>query len=291
VNLSEWVLIEGRFRRVITQWARFKATHLNRVPELQEICSALQQLASASISAEAFADTWKRQLSPMAWMDPALQLLNVSRSGKTPAEIISRTEECLAMEVAISLETPVLNCDDYLYNYEEKMESLPYGSLVCPDFAFYGLYVAWNPLSKIIVANSNRELLKAARCEPRICFAISPRRFEELVAYIFECLGCEVTLTKQSRDFGADVLAVHGAPLGSEFLIAVQVKRYAPNRKVGLKEVFDLHGAMAHYNADLGQVVATSNFTDPAVQFARTQRIHLATLQDLEREIQRIVGR
>jgi HJR/Mrr/RecB family endonuclease len=159
------------------------------------------------------------------------------------------------------------------------------------DHAAYALYVAWQPESLIIVPDDRPALLRALALDPDSLAVVSPRQFEELVAYVYETLGCRVQLTQQSRDYGADVLVWHPAPFGSETLIAVQVKRYAKHRRVGIKELFELHGAVTHYHADTGQLISSSNFTGPARRFADSNRYGLVNAQALYGEILRLFGR
>jgi hypothetical protein len=156
---------------------------------------------------------------------------------------------------------------------------------------FYGLYVAWRPDSLIVIPVSRYRLLKLATVEPGFLRVISAREFEEFVAYVLELMGCKVELTQQTRDWGADILAWHGGPFKSEILTAIQVKRYAGHRKATLKNVYELNGAVAHYNTDLGQVVTTSTFTKPAMAFAKKQHINLVDMQKLHEELMRLVGK
>lgn len=155
----------------------------------------------------------------------------------------------------------------------------------------YGLYAAWNPDSLLLVPDRRKDLRALFEADPATVRALTPRQFEEFVAYLLELLGCRVELTKESRDVGADILAWHSGPLGSEILTAIQVKRYAGHRAVGLKEIYELHGAVAHYRADLGQVITTGRFTKPAETFATAQKIHLVDFKRLHREFMQLFNR
>jgi hypothetical protein len=155
----------------------------------------------------------------------------------------------------------------------------------------YGLYVAWRPSSRIIIPDSRRVVLNALIHDRALVRTISPRQFEELIAYLYETLGCRVELTQATRDFGADILVWHQAPIGAELLTVVQTKRYLPPKKVGLPEVLPLPGSMLHYGADSGQVVASSTFTTPAVQYAKNHRLGLVDAEALQNAIASIFGK
>lgn len=69
--------------------------------------------------------------------------------------------------------------------------------------------------------------------------------------------------TKQSGDFGADIVArMPDAPT----IVAIQAKRWT--KPVGNKAVYEVLGGMRHYNATIGIVVSWSGFTRSAVEAA-----------------------
>jgi restriction system protein len=72
-----------------------------------------------------------------------------------------------------------------------------------------------------------------------------------------------VELTKQSGDFGADIVAKLPDCLT---VVAIQAKRWA--KPVGNKAVYEVLGGMRHYNAAVGIVVSWSGFTRQAVEAA-----------------------
>lgn len=153
---------------------------------------------------------------------------------------------------------------------------------------FYALYVVWRPSSRIIIPDNRRDLLRAMAVDESIFRVVSPRHFEELVAYVYECFGCRVLLTPQSRDFGADVLAWHSGPFDTETLIAIQVKRWIPPNKISLPTILQLQGSIAHYHANTGHVVTSSDFTKPARSFAERQGIELVNVIRFQAELSRL---
>lgn len=103
---------------------------------------------------------------------------------------------------------------------------------------------------------------------PEAVFQLSSRRFEELVAELFERRGYDVTLTSNTRDGGRDIHAVRNDDFGS-FLFLVEAKRYAPHQAVGVEIVRSLHGVTQLEQATAGIVVTTSRFSKPARELAQ----------------------
>jgi len=92
-----------------------------------------------------------------------------------------------------------------------------------------------------------------------------PRRFEELIAGLFEGFGYEVELTAQTRDGGYDIVAVRHAEMTTRSLI--ECKRYSPDNKVGVGVVRQLRGVVASSKATNGIVATTATFTRDAQRF------------------------
>jgi hypothetical protein len=94
---------------------------------------------------------------------------------------------------------------------------------------------------------------------------LTPREFEELVAQIWDGLGYEVELTKQTRDGGYDVVAVRNREAKTKFLISC--KHSERGRKVGLDPVRNLWAVTLHAGANKGILATTVTFTGPATAF------------------------
>lgn len=89
--------------------------------------------------------------------------------------------------------------------------------------------------------------------------------FEDFVAALCRRDGCtDVRRVGGTHDDGVDVLG--RLPDGRS--MAVQCKRYAPERAIRSPAMRDLLGARAHAKADLAVFVTTSRFTAPALEFA-----------------------
>jgi restriction system protein len=132
--------------------------------------------------------------------------------------------------------------------------------------------------SKIVVVQSiNEELLKQLSTSPKLMHTLESRKFEELVARLLEDQGCEVTLTKRTRDGGYDVLGrMKSGP--ADLLFLAECKRYAPENKVGVEVVRGLYGVTEAHRANLGLVITTSTFT----RDAREEKLRIGPRIDLK---------
>lgn len=285
ITVDDWRKLESSFREIAVKWARYQAQHFQLVPNYAGYCAQMNLLADSGDSPEKFSSLWKKTFSADTSMDIAEELAHHSKLYRKAHRVIAAATQWTRAELKYGRGFLVKSKDD-IEAYEKYMHwNLPYDSGLVIDHAFYAIYVAWQPESKIIVPDNRLQLLKALAIDDSLFRVVSPRQFEELVAFLYECLGCRVELTQATRDFGADILAWHGGPLSSEILIAIQVKRYAAHRKVSLKEIFELHGAVTHYHADTGHIVTSSDFSKPAKEFSKTTRYHLVNLKQFQKEI------
>jgi len=109
---------------------------------------------------------------------------------------------------------------------------------------------------------------------------LSPYEFEEFIRQLFLDLGFGAEITKLTGDFGADILLRKG-----DRKIAVQVKRYDQNNKVGVQDINQIIGAKSYYGCDDCIFVTTSDFTDQGVKLARQANIQLWNWDRLNQEI------
>jgi HJR/Mrr/RecB family endonuclease len=93
-------------------------------------------------------------------------------------------------------------------------------------------------------------------------FAVSPRRFEEVIAAVYRELGARVTLTAQTRDGGKDLVCIQS----NGDTVLVEIKRYAEHRKVGIGCVDRLLGALVRHGAMSAHLITTSAFSRPAIR-------------------------
>ena len=126
-----------------------------------------------------------------------------------------------------------------------------------------------------------QEAVEKAATDRSSLLNMSPRKFEEFMAYMFSQLGFQVELTKTSRDGGADLICMqskHGIP----FRLAVEVKRYKENRPVTVSLIRAFVGANREFNANHLLFVTTSRYTQPANDYATDYAAHLLSLKDYE---------
>ena len=93
--------------------------------------------------------------------------------------------------------------------------------------------------------------------------SLSGTEFESFLKTLFERLGYEVSLTKKSYDFGADLIAKKKHQIS-----IVQAKCY--NRTVGVKAVQEIIGAKNHYRA-MDAFVATNNYFSNEAQILASE--------------------
>jgi restriction endonuclease Mrr len=97
---------------------------------------------------------------------------------------------------------------------------------------------------------------------------LSPQRFEDEIARMFERLGYVVKQTPYSNDFGRDVILSKG---GEKFLL--ECKRYGAARQSGRPELQKFHSAMISDRAKRGFFVTTGSFSKDALEFSSTVSI------------------
>lgn len=99
--------------------------------------------------------------------------------------------------------------------------------------------------------------------------------FENYLKTLFFYAGFGAETTQKAKDYGADIILTDET--GSK--IVVQAKRY--NKKVGVKSVQEVMGAMSHYKANEGMVVTNSTFSYEAETLAKDNSIRLVDRREL----------
>jgi HJR/Mrr/RecB family endonuclease len=150
---------------------------------------------------------------------------------------------------------------------------IPESSLITPD-----------QLSavRVTVSEISDALLAEVAKEPLLLHKLTPRRFEQLIAKVFEDQGYRVTLTPETRDGGFDILLEATLSTG-RLLTLVECKKWAPNRPIPVEVVRNLYGVLTMENASQGLIVTTSRFTSDAhsLQDAIQYRMGLRDFEDV----------
>lgn len=109
----------------------------------------------------------------------------------------------------------------------------------------------------------NKQLIKSFLKNPKMLYEMQPRRFEELIAELFDGFGYKVELTKTTKDGGKDIIAISNNTVASNKYL-IECKRYNEKTKVGVLPVRSLLGVVQDEKATKGLIVTTSSFSKPA---------------------------
>lgn len=132
-----------------------------------------------------------------------------------------------------------------------------------------------NQIIRVDFGEVTKQLTEELIRNPGDIHRLTPREFEELIAYLLEKLGYEVDLTKQTRDGGVDIFAVRKEAIG-EFLTIVDCKKYSVNRPIGIELVRGLYGTLNIEKASHAMIATTSRFTSDAKQFEAQHRFQVS---------------
>ena len=98
----------------------------------------------------------------------------------------------------------------------------------------------------------------------------NPYDFEDFIAQLFIANNYSVEQTKYTGDFGADLIIKR-----DNSRIAVQVKRYSKDNKVGVKDINQLIGAKEYYKCDSSIIVTTSSYSAQGRELAENTNVKL----------------
>jgi HJR/Mrr/RecB family endonuclease len=106
---------------------------------------------------------------------------------------------------------------------------------------------------------------------------LHPADFEEMVAELYRAMGHQAKRTGMSGDYGVDVVVK--AKTGEKWV--VQCKRW--RTPAGESIVRDFYGTMQHEKAAQGAIVATSGFSQAAMEWAKGKPLYLYNGNDFLR--------
>ncbi|MED3542272.1 restriction endonuclease [Bacillus toyonensis] len=127
-----------------------------------------------------------------------------------------------------------------------------------------------------------RILKRMAKSGIRYIDKMDGHQFEVYLKALFRELGYSPTVTKQSNDFGADLV------LKGKNRIVIQAKRYGMKNRVGISAVQEIYAAQAYYKANEGWVVTNSVYTRQAKELAEACNVKLIDRVELQKLINKI---
>lgn len=110
-----------------------------------------------------------------------------------------------------------------------------------------------------------RRLVEYFARHPQEMKSMDRRKFEELIAEIFDGFGYEVELTQRTRDGGRDIIAVRRREVHTRYLI--ECKRPDPGNPVGIRPVRELFGVKTDEKATKAILATTAYFSRDALLF------------------------
>ena len=121
----------------------------------------------------------------------------------------------------------------------------------------------------------------------KILLSLNPYDFEYLISALYRKMDYETKVTKKSGDGGIDI-EIKKELIGKKEESKVSCKRYIG--KVSIEEVRDLYGGVSSEKANKGILVATSDFSKPAKDFASKNHIELINGIDLNKLLNEYFG-
>jgi hypothetical protein len=160
------------------------------------------------------------------------------------------------------------------------VENQPRSAILAPDGTPWSEDAPERRALELSVNEISEELIARLAAEPALLYQLHHRRFEELVAELYERQGFHTVLTPQSGDGGVDVYVVRHDELGSS-LSVVQCKHHAARRRIGPNLVRELRGTVETTGASAGVLITTSFFTRGARELEQEEQFRLS-LQDYD---------
>ncbi|RYD56709.1 MAG: restriction endonuclease [Sphingobacteriales bacterium] len=116
----------------------------------------------------------------------------------------------------------------------------------------------------IVQGNKLTELIADIYYKRHGIHELDSREFEEMIAELLYAEGCEVEVTKRTRDGGYDIIAI-SSMFGLPCKMLIECKRYAANRPVGVDIIRSFSHVISSENVNKGLLATTSYFTSGAV--------------------------
>lgn len=219
------------------------------------------QIDQSSLILVMLGEKWRR------WQE--YEINNALKKGIPVVGVLSNENNKIIPPVFASDGVPIVN-----WNWNEISKVLS-GEAHTVDYKAPDAGKLTSPIIQFDFSKISEELTAFILNNPSEMFNISPRKFEELVAYIMERHGYEVTLTQQSRDGGIDIFALKNEGFGN-ILTIVDCKKYSEDNPVGIAAVRGMYGTLQIESASHGIIATTSRFTCDATNLAHEYKYQLS---------------
>lgn len=219
------------------------------------------QIDNSSMMLVMLGENWSK------WQE--YELNNALKKGVPVVGLLSNQNNEIKSPVFASGDVPIVN-----WNWNEISKVLS-GEAHTLDYKAPDVGKLESPIIQLDFSKISEELTAYILSNPGAMHNISPRKFEELVAYIMEKYGYEVTLTQQSRDGGIDIFALKNEGFGN-ILTIVDCKKYSATNPVGVAAVRGMYGTLQIENASHGIIATTSRFTRDASSLAHDYKYQLS---------------
>jgi HJR/Mrr/RecB family endonuclease len=223
--------------------------------------SIKSQIDSSSMMIVLLGEHWSR------WQE--FELSKALDSGVPVVGLLSNENNEIKSPILSSSGVPIVN-----WNWNEISQILS-GKAHTLDYNTEAPEKLESPIIQLDFSKISEELTSHLLNNPKAMHEISPRKFEELVAYIMEKHGYEVTLTQQTKDGGIDIFALKNEGFGN-ILTIVDCKKYSETNPVGIAAVRGMYGTLQIENASHGMIATTSRFTRGASALAKDYSYQLS---------------
>jgi HJR/Mrr/RecB family endonuclease len=236
-------------------------------------------VSEATSSSEKIKDSINNQIDNAALMLVMLgehwstwqeyELNTAIKKGVPVVGLLSNKENIIESPIWSTDNIPIVN-----WNWAEISKILS-GETHSLDYKAPDVKKLESPIIQLDFSTISEELTTYLLNNPDAMHNVSPRKFEELVAYIMEKHGYEITLTQQSRDGGIDIFALKNDGFGN-ILTIVDCKKYSANNPVGIAAVRGMYGTLQIESASHGIIATTSRFTADAYNLAQEYKYQLS---------------
>lgn len=127
--------------------------------------------------------------------------------------------------------------------------------------------------------NRTQSLIRSIYKDNEQMFRIDPRHFEEMIAELLRKKNLNVELTKQTRDGGKDIIALHDLNGLGQNKYLIECKRNAKNRPVGVDVLRSFSYVVQDEGANKGIIFTSSYFTTDAISM-KDKHPYMSDLKD-----------